>query len=143
LHQGDRRPECQRGKVYPLHNPGPLVRIKGQAPIAATVYELQKLRCNLCGEVFTAEAPEGMGEEKYDATVASMMALLRYGSGFPWCRLEEHCYADEVGSGTSQRAKQARCGGCLETGKQGGDRASTPYRTHLGAPHTEKGLVHE
>lgn len=89
LHQGDRCPECQRGKVYPLHDPGLLVRMKGQAPIEATVYELEKLRCNLCGEVFTAEAPEGVGEEKYDATVASMIALLRYGSGFPWNRLAD------------------------------------------------------
>ena len=88
LHQGDRCPECQRGKVYPLRDPGVLVRIKGQAPIEATVYELEKLRCNLCGEVFTAEAPEGAGAEKYDATAASMIALLRYGSGFPWNRLE-------------------------------------------------------
>jgi len=88
LHQGDRCPECRRGKVYPLRDPGLLVRIQGQAPIAATVYELEKLRCNLCGEVFTAEAPEGVGTEKYDATAASMIALLRYGSGFPWTRLE-------------------------------------------------------
>jgi len=88
LHQGDRCPECRRGKVYPLRDPGLLVRIQGQAPIAATVYELEKLRCNLCGEVFTAEAPEGVGAEKYDATAASTIALLRYGSGFPWNRLE-------------------------------------------------------
>ena len=89
LHRGDRCPECQRGKVYPVNEPGVLVRLRGQAPIAATVYELQKLRCNLCGEVFTAEAPEGVGEEKYDATTASMIALLRYGSGFPWNRLAD------------------------------------------------------
>jgi hypothetical protein len=88
LHQGDRCPECQRGKVYPLRDPGVLVRVKGQAPIEATVYELEKLRCNLCGEVFTAETPEDVGTEKYDATAASMIALLRYGSGFPWNRLE-------------------------------------------------------
>ena len=88
LHPGDRCPECQRGKVYPLRDPGLLVRIKGQPPIEATVYELEKLRCNLCGEVFTARAPEGVGTEKYEATVASMIALLRYGSGFPWNRLE-------------------------------------------------------
>jgi transposase len=87
LHQGDRCPECQRGKVYPLKEPGLLVRMRGQAPITGTVYELEKLRCNLCGEVFTANAPEGVGEEKYDATAASMIALLRYGSGFPWYRL--------------------------------------------------------
>jgi transposase len=87
LHHGDRCPECRRGKVYPLHDPGLLVRMKGQAPIEATVFALEKLRCNLCGEVFTAEAPEGVGEEKYDATTASMIALLRYGSGLPWNRL--------------------------------------------------------
>jgi hypothetical protein len=38
--------------------------------------------------VFTATAPEEAGEEKYDETAASMIALLRYGSGFPWYRLE-------------------------------------------------------
>ena len=77
-----------RGKVYPQRDPGVLVRIKGQAPIAATVYELEKLRCNLCGDVFTASAPEGVGEKKYDETAASMIALLRYGSGVPWYRLQ-------------------------------------------------------
>src|SRR5215471_9187086 len=89
LRRGDRCPECRRGKVYPLSEPGLLVRMRGQAPIAGTVYELQKLRCNLCGEVFTAKAPAGVGEEKYDATTASMIALRRYGSGFPWNRLAE------------------------------------------------------
>jgi transposase len=88
LKAGDPCPDCQRGKVYPQRDPGVLVRIKGQAPIAATVYELEKLRCNLCGDVFTAAAPEGVGEKKYDETAASMIALLRYGSGFPWNRLE-------------------------------------------------------
>ena len=88
LKAGDPCPDCQRGKVYPQRDPGVLVRIKGQAPVAATVYELEKLRCNLCGDVFTAAAPEGVGEEKYDETAASMIAMLRYGSGFPWYRLE-------------------------------------------------------
>jgi transposase len=89
LHSGDRCPECQRGKVYPWQEPGRLVRMRGQAPLAAAVYELQKLRCNLCGEVFTAEAPASVGKAKYDATTASMIALLRYGSGFPWNRLAD------------------------------------------------------
>jgi hypothetical protein len=76
LTSGAQCPECQRGKVDPQRDPGLLVRIKGQAPIEATVYELEKLRCNLCGEVFTAEAPEGVGEEKYDATAAGFAAAL-------------------------------------------------------------------
>jgi transposase len=88
LKSGDRCPECQRGKVYAQRDPGVLVRLIGRAPIEATVYELEKLRCNLCGEVFTAKAPEGAGEEKYDVTATSMIAILRYGSGFPMHRLE-------------------------------------------------------
>jgi len=64
LHSGDRCPGCGQGKVYVLEAPGVLVRLVGQAPIAGTVYELEKLRCNLCLEVFTAEAPAGVGEEK-------------------------------------------------------------------------------
>ncbi|PYV24643.1 MAG: IS66 family transposase, partial [Acidobacteria bacterium] len=40
------------------------------------------------GDVFEAEAPEGVGEKKYDETAAAMIGLLRYGSGVPWYRLE-------------------------------------------------------
>jgi transposase len=89
LKAGDRCPDALcGGKIYPIREPGVLVRIQGQAPIAATVYELEKLRCNLCQKLFTAEAPEEAGEKKYDETAAAMIALLRYGSGFPWYRLK-------------------------------------------------------
>jgi hypothetical protein len=37
--------------------------------------------------VYTAEAPPEAGEKKYDESAASMIALLRYGSGVPWYRL--------------------------------------------------------
>jgi len=88
LKWGDACPECQKGKVYPHKTPALLVRLVGRAPIGGTVYELEKFRCNLCGELFTAEAPEGVGPEKYDETSASMIALLKYGSGLPFHRLE-------------------------------------------------------
>jgi len=88
LQPGNACPECQKGKVYEMKKPGVLIRIVGQAPVEATVFELQKLRCNLCGTVFTATAPEGVGSDKYDATAASMIALLKYGSGLPFNRLE-------------------------------------------------------
>jgi len=87
LQSGARCPECQHGKVYVQRECGVLVRLIGQAPIDATVYELEKLRCNLCGEVFTAKVPDDAGEQKYDVTAASMIAVLRYGSGFPLHRL--------------------------------------------------------
>jgi transposase len=89
LHAGDACPGCEKGKVYPQKEPRTLVRIVGQAPLAATVYELDRLRCNLCGEVFTAQEPEGVGPEKYDETTAAMIALLKYGSGTPFYRLEK------------------------------------------------------
>ena len=53
LHAGDACPGCEKGKVYPQKERRTLVRIVGQAPLAATVYELDRLRCNLCGDVFT------------------------------------------------------------------------------------------
>ena len=80
------RPAAQ-GTVYEKA-PGVLVRITGQPPLAATVYQLQKLRCHLCGQVFTAEAPAEAGLTKYDATAASMIGLLKYGSGMPFNRVE-------------------------------------------------------
>jgi len=88
LQSGDACPDCKKGKVYEMSSPGVLVRITGQAPVQAKVYELQKLRCNLCGKVFTAEVPEPVSSEKYDATAASMIALLKYGSGLPFNRLQ-------------------------------------------------------
>ena len=89
LHRGDSCPGCEKGKVYPLEDPAMLVRITGMAPLSATVYSCDRLRCNLCGEVFTAPAPEGVGEEKYDETASSMIGLLKYGSGLPFNRIEK------------------------------------------------------
>jgi transposase len=86
LKPGDACPACQEGTLYEKLA-GVLVRIAGQPPLTATIYELQKLRCHLCGEIFTAEAPAEAGEGKYDATAGSMIALLKYGSGLPFNRL--------------------------------------------------------
>jgi hypothetical protein len=82
-------PECPKGKVYPIKPPGVAVRFVGMAPLAAKIYELEKLRCNLCGVVFTANAPSNVGSAKYDETVGSMIASLKYGSGVPFYRIEK------------------------------------------------------
>jgi transposase len=88
LTSGDRCPECARGRVYTQQKPKTLVRIVGRAPVEATVYEMERLRCNACGQVFTAEEPEGIGADKYDATAAATVAQLKYGTGVPFARLE-------------------------------------------------------
>jgi transposase len=90
LKAGDPCPDCEQGTVYAMSRPGVLIRFVGQPPVAAAIYELEKLRCNLCGEIFTAEPPEGIaGADKYDATVASMVALLKYGTGQPFHRQDK------------------------------------------------------
>ncbi len=89
LHAGDACPTCRKGTVYTSGEPGRIVRLTGQAPIGGTVYELEKLRCNLCGQVFTAEAPAGVGSGKYDAESAAMIGRLKYGTGLPFHRLEK------------------------------------------------------
>ncbi|HEY2019209.1 MAG TPA: hypothetical protein VGH38_37135, partial [Bryobacteraceae bacterium] len=88
LHSGDQCPECRRGKVYGLKEPATLVRFVGHAPLEATVFEMERLRCNACGEVFTADEPDTAGPEKYEETAVAMLALLKYGTGVPFERLE-------------------------------------------------------
>src|SRR3990172_3457077 len=89
LKVGSACPLCPKGKLYMLRIPGTVVRFVGRAPVEATVYELEKLRCNLCGEIFTAELPKEAGEKKYNETGGAIIALLKYGSGFPFYRLEK------------------------------------------------------
>lgn len=89
LKHGDRCPECSQGNVYGQKEPKVLVRIVGQAPLAATVYSLERLRCGACGQVFTAQEPERVGTEKYDETAAAMIAQLKFGSATPFYRLEQ------------------------------------------------------
>ena len=89
LKAGEPCRECQKGRLYPVKKAGALVRFVGMAPLAAKIYELEKLRCNLCGEVFTAQPPNNVGSEKYDETAGAMVAVLKYGSGVPFYRIEK------------------------------------------------------
>ncbi len=92
-HHGDRCPGCRKGRIYELKQPRALVRIVGVAPLSATVYECEQLRCNLCQEVFSAPAPEGVGSKKYDESATSMIALCKYGVGLPFNRIEKMQHA--------------------------------------------------
>jgi transposase len=88
LKPGDPCPEpgCN-GKVYEFE---PLVgvRVVGQAPLGAKVRTAAQVRCNLCLTIFCACSPEDLDFEKYDESAASMIAVLTYGSGMPFYRLQ-------------------------------------------------------
>ena len=88
LKPGDPCPECREGRVYRQKEPKTLIRIVGQAPLKATVFEMERLRCNACCQVFTATEPAGFGAGKYDMTAVAIIALLKYGTGMPFNRME-------------------------------------------------------
>ena len=54
----------------------------------ATIFEMERLRCNACGQIFKADPPDVAGPEKYEETAVAMIALLKYGTGAPFQRLE-------------------------------------------------------
>ena len=105
LESGDICPECLVGKVsqanligqmfaqmadvVPFRRAKTIVKVLGQAPLAATIYRLARLRCRLCDAIFTASMPQGVSASKYDPSCASMLSLLRYGSGMPLHRVEK------------------------------------------------------
>ena len=87
LAAGQRCPACGRGTLYPLPA-GVEIRIDGNALLSAIRYELEKLRCSACGEVFTAPVPAPVGAEKYSPQARAVIALGRYYLGLPFYRIE-------------------------------------------------------
>jgi transposase len=87
LAEGERCPACGRGRLYRLP-PGVEMRLDGNALLSAVRYELEKLRCSACGQIFTASVPAAAGREKYSARARAVLALARYYLGLPWYRLE-------------------------------------------------------
>jgi transposase len=84
---GQRCPVCGQGTLYELP-PGGEMRLDGHALRSALRYELQKLRCSGCGQIFTATLPDEAGAEKYSARARAVLALGRYYLGLPLYRLQ-------------------------------------------------------
>jgi transposase len=87
LRVGSLCPGCGKGKLYKL-KPCKKVRLISHPPVTGAVYELERLRCASCSEVFKAPLPAEAGKEKYSEETGSMLALLKYGNGFAFNRLE-------------------------------------------------------
>ena len=74
LKPGDRCPGCAKGTLR-AQAKALLLRIVGSPPIAATGYAMERLRCDGCGQVFTAPPPPEAGTQKYDPSVGVTVAL--------------------------------------------------------------------
>src|ERR1039457_7422555 len=89
LQAGDPCPLCpEGGRLYDPRQPALFIRVVAQPIFWGTIYELMRLRCNLCGAVFTACAPTEAGTTKYSEEVPSMLAILCYGNGMPLTRIQ-------------------------------------------------------
>lgn len=86
---GQRCPVCGQGTLYALP-PGVEVRIDGHALLSAMRYELHKLRCSACGQMFTAPLPREAGEEKFSPRARAVLVLCRYYLGLPFYRLQDY-----------------------------------------------------
>jgi hypothetical protein len=84
---GEVGPVCGQGRLYALP-PGVEMRIDGNALLSAIRYEVEKLRCSACGEVFTAPLPAEAGTEKYSPRARAVLAIGRYYLGLPLYRLQ-------------------------------------------------------
>lgn len=70
------------------YEPSILVRIRGQNFSDVSKYVVEKLRCNLCGDVFSAAIPREVGNDKYDASFIAMLMLMKYYIAIPFYRQE-------------------------------------------------------
>lgn len=92
LAKGDVCPKCGKGKLY-KYEPAITVRISGDSPLTATKHIRERLRCNACGEYFTASLPkevvdDGGKENMYGYSARAIMAIYRYFGGLPLHRQE-------------------------------------------------------
>lgn len=95
---GDPCPTQCGGKLY-LARAGSFVRINGGSLVEATRYEIEKLRCQICGELFSAKLPY---QDKYDAKSKAVIAISRYQMGTPMYRLArfQACMGNPLPEGT-------------------------------------------
>jgi hypothetical protein len=89
LRVGQGCPGCGQGRLYTAP-PGVEIRLDGNALLSATRYELEKLRCSACGEIFTAGLPAEASEAKYSAQARAVLAVSRYYLGLPGYRLQAY-----------------------------------------------------
>lgn len=92
LQAGDHCPRCaevdMRGKLSAI-KPGVLIRLQGQPLITGQRYQIEKLRCGLCGEQYTASVPPSIAQQsKYAPSCMSTLAIGHYYMGLPFYRIE-------------------------------------------------------
>jgi hypothetical protein len=92
LEKGQLCPACEQGRLY-KYEPASFVRIIAQAPLLAERHVMKRLRCALCGKLYTAHLPEevtqdGVRAQPYGYSARAMIALNKFFMGSPYFRQE-------------------------------------------------------
>jgi transposase len=86
LEKGDRCPDCLKGRLFQLKS-GTVLRIVGQPWLQIEIYRPERLRCSLCGNVFSAILPsEIVIDSRADGSAKAIVSLLKYRGGVPFYR---------------------------------------------------------
>lgn len=86
LKRGSPCPSCNKGKLFNL-SPGTVLRLVGQPWLQAEIYRSERLRCAICGKIFTAKLPEEVAtESRADSNAKAIVSLLKYRGGVPFYR---------------------------------------------------------
>lgn len=86
LKKGSTCPGCLKGRLFNL-SPGTVIRIVGQPSLQVEIYRPERLRCALCGQIFTAELPKEINTgSRSDISAKTIVSLLKYRGGLPFYR---------------------------------------------------------
>ena len=89
LKRGSQCPSCLKGRLFQLAL-GTVIRIVGQPWLQVEIYRPERLRCSLCGEVFTASLPQELvSGSRADSSAKAIVSLLKYRGGVPFYRQEQ------------------------------------------------------
>jgi transposase len=88
LKVGDKCPDCGNKNIVKSVETS-FLRFLGRLPLLLKKYVFHNLRCSLCGKVFRPQAPEDMGDEKYDSATRAMLTQLIFEAAIPSYRLEK------------------------------------------------------
>ena len=77
---------CGCGRLYALKRPLHHRHFIGRAALQVILFESEQLRCNVCGTVYTAPLPDGVGPDSYSPSAKSTIAYAKYGLGTPFHR---------------------------------------------------------
>lgn len=104
--KGDLCSSCQLGTLYRFE-PAEFIRISGHSPLHTTKHVLERLRCNACGQLFTADLNEGVindgpSHQMYGYSARAMICMHKYFAGTPFFRYQslQHVFQVPVSAST-------------------------------------------